>query len=427
MMMLIWVFVIAIAYGVVVHEQVATEPWLGKPDPIWATASAALGVHLQGSVSVIKLRPLFALGNTVACLLSVSLGLIVGENRQDARRLLWVVACSGACYAAYGIFSALVTPNELLWLERPGYVGDVTGTFVNRNTAATYFGCVSVIWLLLLLEAVKSRLPRGSASLTRLVRHLSRRPSRLEIGMFLSLVLSLMALLMTGSRAGVVFSLIAMIAAGSITLRSALPKTYGARWLWIGGSILALLLFQVFGGVIQRRFETSGISDEGRFEAYTWMLRAILDRPVFGAGLGTFETIFPSYRQEPPSMQGVWTLGHCTPLEMAVELGVPLTAIVVISVFAGLVTLGRGAFMRRRDAVIPLAGAAVLGISAVHSCIDFSLQIPGLAIVSMIVTGVGLSQSVSSRWNNRVVSTGLGARGMTVEAPDEKLEGWPRN
>ena len=53
----------------------------------------------------------------------------------------------------------------------------------------------------------------------------------------------------------------------------------------------------------------------------------------------------------------------------------------------------RGALRRRRDGIVPLAALAVALIGLLHSMVDFSLQIPGYAIVAFAVVGVGLGQS----------------------------------
>lgn len=52
--------------------------------------------------------------------------LVVGVDSDRACQTLWVVAWSGVGYAAYG----LATIKG----------GSLTATFVNRNTAASYFG-----------------------------------------------------------------------------------------------------------------------------------------------------------------------------------------------------------------------------------------------------------------------------------------------
>ena len=91
------------------------------------------------------------MGNILAMLL----GLIIGAERDRARRILFVIACSGALYAIYGIVSFLIEPTMLLWRDKTAYLGSVTGTFINRNTAAAYFGSCGLIWMLLLLEEIR--------------------------------------------------------------------------------------------------------------------------------------------------------------------------------------------------------------------------------------------------------------------------------
>jgi hypothetical protein len=62
-----------------------------------------------------------------------------------------------------------------------------------------------------------------------------------------------------------------------------------------------------------------------------------------------------------------------------------------------LAVLIRGVQVRRRDTVIPLAALCVSIIAILHSCVDFSLQIPGYAIVIFALIGAGLAQSFETR------------------------------
>lgn len=59
--------------------------------------------------------------------------------------------------------------------------------------------------------------------------------------------------------------------------------------------------------------------------------------------------------------------------------------------------LARGIRVRRRDVIIPVAAFSIATIGILHSLIDFSLQIPGFAVVALAVVGAGLSQAFSSR------------------------------
>src|SRR5262249_10920671 len=125
---------------------------------LFTQTSELLGVALTPSVSIAKYEPFYSLGAPLAAILALTLGLVVGSDRDRARQLLLIVGWSGAAHALYGIVSTLIEPGMILWRHSEGG-GYVTGTFVNRNTAATYFGSCSAIWLLNLSERIRKHLP----------------------------------------------------------------------------------------------------------------------------------------------------------------------------------------------------------------------------------------------------------------------------
>src|SRR5581483_10702759 len=137
-------------YALVIHEQ----------------ASDMLGGAIDPSLSIARNQPLFALGAPLLCVLALVSSFIVGSNAALARRLLWVVAWSGAAYAVFGIVSQLIDPTMLLWREKPG--SNLTATFVNRNTAGPYLGSCAVVWLLLILRSLRQIAGRGRHWLPRL-------------------------------------------------------------------------------------------------------------------------------------------------------------------------------------------------------------------------------------------------------------------
>jgi O-antigen ligase len=160
-----------------------------------------------------------------------------------------------------------------------------------------------------------------------------------------------------------------------------------------GASGVVLLLVQVLGGSVNRRFDAQSLADEGRLDTYRATLHMIADHPWFGTGLGTFVWSFPSYRSAEISLRGVWDLAHSTPLELAADLGIPLAAAIGLGWILVLALLIRASWWRRREGIVPLAALSVALIGLLHSMVDFSLQIPGYAIVAFAVVGVGLGQS----------------------------------
>jgi hypothetical protein len=93
-------------------------------------------------------------------------------------------------------------------------------------------------------------------------------------------------------------------------------------------------------------------------------------------------------------MWGVWDIAHSTPLEIAAELGLPFAAAIVFAWLVALAVLVHGIRIRRRDLVLPLSAFSIALIALIHSTVDFSLQIPGYAIVVFAVVGAGLAQSL---------------------------------
>jgi O-antigen ligase len=380
-------------YALVLHEQLSQTPWFAAPNPIWSEAAQTLGAPLKPSVSITRNEPFYALGAPLAGMLALACGLVVGMDRARARQVLQVTAWSGAAYAAYGILALLFEPGTILWREKTAYVSVLTATFVNRNTAAAYFGACAVVWLLLLCENVRRRLPSGPIVWTAIPRRLFPETPRRLLVAFCMLFLCLAAMFMTGSRGGVVLSLLALVVAFALFFRHDLPGRSGLLMALAGAAAVALVLLQIMGAGVSSRFDVQGLADEGRIATWRATVRMIAEHPWFGTGLGTFEWTYPAYRSGDVSMWGVWDRAHSTPLELAAEAGLPLAAAVAVGWLVILGVLLRGAIVRRRDVAIPLAALAVALLALGHSAIDFPLQIPGFSIVVLALIGAGLAQS----------------------------------
>jgi len=386
---------VVLCFGFVLHEQLSDHPWIATFDPIWAKASEALGTELTPSVSVVRGEPFFALGRPLVNMLALVLGVIVGADPERARRGVRVMAWAGVGYATYGILVFFVAPTSILWREKTAYLGSLTATFINRNTAAAYFGSCAAVWLVLLMAAVRRRLPRGRMALNKMLnRLLADTPGEVLIR-FVMFFVCLAAMLMTNSRGGTLASLVVMIIGFLMYFWRDVSWRSLAVAL-IGCAVLGLLLLDAFGSRVGSRIDAEGLSDAGRLSAYRSILAMIADHPWFGTGLGTFASAFPAYRSADISMWGVWGIGHSTPLEFASEMGLPLTAVVVLAWTTALVVLLRTLRWRRTKMAVPLSAFMVALIALLHSSIDFSLQITGYSIVVFALLGLGLSQASRS-------------------------------
>jgi O-antigen ligase len=405
--------IIFAAYALVLHEQLVEHPWLpiAIPQPLWHEAQAALGLSLTPSVSISRDQPWFALGRSLVCLLAMTCSFLIGADRARARQLINVIAWSGGLYAAYGIWANIFDPTHILELDKRAYLGSLTGTFVNRNTAGAYFGTCAVVWSLLLWERIRLEMSHQPLGWRALASRILSNPPRDLILRFAMFFLCLAAMFMSRSRGAVILSLFALVVAFTAFFRHEIPKRSGLVAMLSGGCAVSFVLLQLLGAGVNSRFDLEGLSEGGRLETYRATLRMISDHPWFGTGLGTFAAAFPAYRSPDVSMWGIWDLAHNTLLEIAAEMGLPIAVLVVIAWIMIFSVLIRGTFVRRRDLIFPVVALAVAMLAVLHSMIDFSLQIPGYAVVALSLVGVGLTQSVSIRRlsvdvNGQVLSQG---------------------
>lgn len=392
---LVAVAILAIAYLIVMHDQLAIDPWLPvAPNPLWQEVAPLIGANLRPSVAIARNQPFFSAGLAIVWLLALAGGVMLGTDRRLARQLLLVVAIAGAAYAMVGVATFIIDPSRVFLLyEKQAHIGSLTSPFINRNTAAVYYGCCALIWLMLCLEQIERHLPSGKPTWSRFRRRLDRQAGKKIIIFGIAWLICLLAMFLTVSRAGVGVSLLTSVGAAVAFFHRRFHRSRAVAIMAGGGMIAALVLLEVMGGGVGGRFSSQGLSDEGRFSTYRAVWRIISDYPWLGTGFGTFEWVYPAYRTDDISMSGIWNRAHNSFLELAAGGGMLITAIVIIALIAVLAILAHGIRTRRRDLIFPVVALFSTLAAVLHSNVDFSLQIPGYAIVIAGVLGIGLAQS----------------------------------
>jgi O-antigen ligase len=84
---------------------------------------------------------------------------------------------------------------------------------------------------------------------------------------------------------------------------------------------------------------------------------------------------------------------HNTYLELALEAGIPAAAALVLSVFS-FAALCLLALLRRKAVRFALAGLGATVLVGAHALVDFSLQMPAVAITYAALLGVCAAQSL---------------------------------
>jgi hypothetical protein len=377
----------------------------------WKALGAAIAdASPRGSISVAPGLTLGAAPALAAPFLAFAVALACSQNDEEALRLWRGLAYFGAAYAAFGIVQEVFWPDQLLLESKRFYLGDLTASFVNRNTAGTFFGVALLLNLALLFADLR---------IVRLARFAHRgawtgRSAALLLHLFAVLDCAA-ALSLTRSRGAIGATLMAtlvattMMAARRLTADRARGELF-ARWrrtaVVLTALALVLGLFVLFAGRSEHRVQGLA-SEDGRWCVYRSTITAIADHWPLGAGLGSFPDVFPAYRNaDCAGAFGIWDHAHDVFLEGLLGFGLPFVGAAAL-VYAALgAALIRGARARHRLRFQPVAALAALVLVTLHAIVDFSLQIPGVAVY--VATAIAAAVAVALGRD----SEGAGRRGL---------------
>ncbi len=159
-------------------------------------------------------------------------------------------------------------------------------------------------------------------------------------------------------------------------------------------------LFALSGDALDQRLQ-GGATLDARFTAYPHMVQAIMDQPLTGFGLGTFDEVFRVYRG--PDVTIYFDRAHSDYLEIAMNAGIPAATILVIACGLPLITLfsalKHGAQYRSFIAL----GITVTMQLGLHSLVDFSLQMPAVSYTWVAV--VAASMAIAIHCKKETIST----------------------
>ena len=382
-------------YGGIACLQVTT---LLPAHPIWTEAGRLIGeAPATLRLSVTAWNPIVAMGNSLVSVLTFTVAYLHGRTRSGAEGILLVLGSVGCAYAVYGMLSWLVEPSMLLWRDKRAYLNSLTATFINANTAGSFFGICSVLWLSLSMASFRRREPPWRVGPLTL--------DRRHVGAAAFLV-CLTTTVLTGSRAGTISCLAGLVLAAWSCGHDVFPSRR-ARIAAFAVAVIALLSFlETGGGVLAMRLQwAENLGDLSRFLIHAGALRAVIDHPVLGTGLGNFAAIYPLYRSPDMTEWFLTTRAHNTLLEVAVDVGLPYA----LALGSGWIWLWSGLLRacrtRTNGRLAPAAGLGVATVAMIHSTVDFPLQIPGFAIFCAAILGVAWAQARRANSGTRSVRT----------------------
>jgi hypothetical protein len=379
-----------------------TLPLPGLANPAWNSVRDNLG-PIAGAISVAPGMTLDALTALALPFLAFIAALSLFQGDDEALLLWRALAYFGAGYAAFGVAQDLLFPLQILFEPKRYYLGYLTASFVNRNTAGTFFGVAFLLNLgLVFFQLRKIHLRSLLTKAASFEVGWRDKHGRLTMHVLLS-ALTAVALFLTQSRGAVGATFVAAILAAVLMLMRKLtadkkndaPKPWRSYAVAAGGLIATVGFFALFAGRSTYRMAEQG-GDAGRWCAYASTIDAIRDNWLLGTGFGAFQDVFPVYRDSDcTGIFGVWERAHDVFLEGYLGLGAPFALAMAIGYFVLIAAFVRGLARRRRYRFVPAMGLCALALVSLHSIVDFSLQIPGLAVYFAAVMAAAVTVSLA--------------------------------
>lgn len=329
-------------------------------------------------------------------------GLAVLLVRDSARvdRLAQVLVWSGVFQAVVGValYSAAVR-YRLFYFD----IGHdfVHGSFGNRNHLAGYLELCLSVGVGLMLARLGDDGRRARNWKLRAVAALSFIISP-KMRLRLLLVVMVIALVLTRSRMGNTAFFSAMLVAGVVAILLSRRATRSTVVLIASLVVIDVFVIGTWIGVekvVQRLQETSIAKAEGpavgggareqsveeRIQPARYTLDLIQQFPLAGTGGGTFYGAFARYR--PPEIWDYFDHAHNDYAEIAADTGsiglAMLGALFVLTLAQALRVLHKRRLAMARGVAfaVLMSGVAL----AVHSTVDFNLQIPANALTFVVI------------------------------------------
>ena len=358
-------------------DSVLREYQLGYAMGTWGRISIAPDATLTG-LALFAAFSLFMIG--VGCSLSGA----------TARRAAGAIVLLGVAVAVIGIVQRATFTGKIYGFWEPQMGGSVFGPFVNRNHFAG--------WMLMAVPlaagtsaALVSRGMRGvRAGWRNRILWISSPEANQAILVGAAALLMALSLVLTMSRSGMLALAVAIFVMTCAAVRR--HRTSVHRTVHVGylAALVVLVVFWVGADAIAARFEAdSTVTLSGRFPIWHDTLAIARDFWLTGTGLNTYGVATLFYQTSVP--QAHLREAHSDYLQLAAEGGLLLGIPVLLTVMA-FVAHVRRRFRDDEGSTYWIRAGAVTGIVAiaVQSIAEFSLQMPGNAVLFAALCGIAL-------------------------------------
>lgn len=383
------------------------------PDNPWQHASWAYVRTLVGPVDgAVSVVPEQTRADIVAWvpLLAFVAALHLFNRRSEALLLIRSLSFLAVAVALISLGQFFLAPTMVGLEAKTAYANSLTGLYVNRNSAGTFFGLGIIVSAGLVIFQLGNDRPAGLVGKIIAWQRLTK-SERMVVYLSAGMLVEVLALAATQSRGAAAATFIALLTLAWI-FRGGRHMGRQRRMRWMRFAFVAALVSIVavlVGQEVIYRMNAQAV-DEARLCTYASTWQAIRDNWPWGAGFGSFPDVFPAYRAAQCSgIDGVWDAAHNSYLEGALGLGLPFVITVTLALASLVQAFATGLRHRHVYRFAPAIGFAGLLLIALHSLIDFSLQIPGNALFLAALLAACVTLSLDGKTPHRI-SVAAGSR-----------------
>jgi len=320
----------------------------------------------------------------LALLIIFCLTLILIDSEKKLRWLMHTILMCGLFQATYGSIMVLSGMEYSFFIKKTAYLGNATGTFINRNHLAGYLEMSLAVGIGLMLSQLSPGHLSGWRSYTRHIVQLLLGP-KARIRMVL--IALCIALVLTHSRMGNSAFFTTLFVVSAVYLLLCRHKTRSTTIFLASLVALDVLIVGSWFGIqkVVERLEKTSSATETRDEVVRDSLLMIQDFPVTGTGAGNFFTSYPMYRQS--DVRGFYHYAHNDYVQFLSEQGLVGCLLLALVILLTYFSIFKSFRTRRSSLMLGAAFSSCFGLTAIliHSTVDFNLQIPANAAMFMLL------------------------------------------
>ncbi len=285
-----------------------------------------------------------------------------------------LLSAAGFVIAVFALVQKFTPNGKIYWVKSLQYNFAYFGPYANKNH---YAGLMEMLFPLPLFLAVG-------------VKDLEKR-----VLLGFTSVLMAASIFLSNSRGGMLACIIQVLFIAVLFAATRREDRRSSRWIWAAALVVALIFVvgwlsgsSVLDRLLTLREPMAEDTSGNRLTIVRDSLPIIRQHPWFGTGLGTFPTIYPSYRSF--YSESFVNAGHNDYLQLIVETG--LLGGLAFLWFAWVYTRGFARLVREwkfdQFATLQMAAAiSCLGL-LVHSVVDFNLHIPANAALFFVLLAI---------------------------------------